>query len=135
MVGDVVATLYITIFIRFISNDCSILIWVGLGLNCAAIISGYFIVESPEWLMSIGDKQGAMKALYTVAKINGVKDFEIHDLKAAKFETIDPEKKAANGDDAPQFGNKDTEIEAEVTEGKKLLSNTEPSERVVAPEE
>lgn len=131
MVGDVMATLYITLFIRYISTNCSILIWIGLSLNVLALILGFFIVESPEWLLSAGDKQGAIAALHKIAKMNGVTDFEIHDLKVVKFETIDPEKKAAvQGSEVgptPEFGNStdqpgcETEIEADVCEGKKLI--------------
>jgi hypothetical protein len=87
MVGDVVATMYITFFIRYISVDVHIIIWIGFSLNAIVAIMGFFLIESPAWLLSSGDKAGAIKALKFVAKINGVENYELEDLKEEKFET------------------------------------------------
>jgi len=87
MVGDVVATMYITFFIRYISVDVHTLIWIGLSLNVLVVGLGIFLIESPAWLLSSGDKAGAIKALKFVAKINGVENYELEDLQEEKFET------------------------------------------------
>lgn len=50
------ATFYITLFIRYISVNISALIWVGFGLNVLCVICSYWLIESPAWLLSIGDK-------------------------------------------------------------------------------
>mmetsp|Transcript_33699 Transcript_33699/g.41553 ORF Transcript_33699/g.41553 Transcript_33699/m.41553 type:complete len:122 (-) Transcript_33699:812-1177(-) len=85
MTADVVATLYVTFFLRFVSSTASDLIWVGFALNIVACILGFFCVESPSWLVSIGRKDEAIKRLSYMAKMNGVKDFSIHDLRTEKF--------------------------------------------------
>ena len=92
MVGDIVATMYISFWLRYISNNANDLIWVGFAVNTLAGILGFFLVESPAWLLSVGRKQDAIKALKYVAKMNGHGDMEIIDIKEEKFETVDPEK-------------------------------------------
>ena len=92
MIGDTVATLYVTFFIRFISNNSRTLIWVGFALNIAAFIMTFWIVESPAWLVSVGRKEEAIKNLKYIAKMNGQKDFQVTALRDSKFETVDPEK-------------------------------------------
>ena len=52
MTSDVIATLYVTLFLRFVSNDASTVIWIGLGLNIAAVIGAFWLVESPGWLLT-----------------------------------------------------------------------------------
>ena len=84
---DVVATLYVTFFLRYISNDAATLIWIGFALNIGSVIAGYFCVESPQWLVSIGRKDEAIKRLKYIAKLNGVENFEIEDLRNETFET------------------------------------------------
>ena len=61
MIGDCAATLYITFYLRFISKDIHPLIWVGFGLNILSVISAYWIVESPPWLVSVGEIDRAKK--------------------------------------------------------------------------
>ena len=90
MIGDTLATLYVTFFIRFISNNSRTLIWIGFALNIAAFIMTFWIVESPAWLVSVGRKEEAIKNLKYIAKINGQKDFQVTALRDSKFETVDP---------------------------------------------
>jgi len=92
MIGDVVATLYITFFLRYISNDAFTIIWIGFSLNIVAFIMSFWIVESPVWLVSVGRNDEAIKNLKYIAKLNGTKDFELLELRDVTFETIDPEK-------------------------------------------
>lgn len=75
MIGDVVATLYICFFLRYISNDAFHIIWIGFALNIVASIFGLFLVESPGWLVSAGRIEDATACLQKIAKINGVTDF------------------------------------------------------------
>jgi len=89
MVFDVLATLYVTFFLRYISNSSTDLIWIGFVLNVIACIVGWWVQESPVWLVSIDRKDEAIKRLNFIAKMNGVKDFFIDDLRGEKFETID----------------------------------------------
>ena len=90
LAADAAATLYITFFIAFISSNVNILVWVGLALNILACTGGFFLVESPAWLNTFGDKQKAIKTIKYIAKFNGAEDFQIIDLKNEKFEIIDP---------------------------------------------
>lgn len=102
MICDVVATLYITFFIRYISNDASILVWVGFSLNILSFILSFFVVESPIWLVSVGREQDAIKSLQYISKLNGQAVCEVTALREEKFETMDPEKDknaAANVDE------------------------------------
>ena len=92
MVGDGIATLYVTFFLRYISKDITIIIWIGLVLNILACIMSFFTVESPIWLLSVGRKEEAIKNLNFIAKMNGVKDFHIKELREIKFETVDSDK-------------------------------------------
>lgn len=87
---DAAATLYITAFIALISNNVNILVWIGFGLNILCCIGGFFLVESPAWLNTFGDKKGAIETIKYIAKFNGAEDFQIIDLKNEKFEIIDP---------------------------------------------
>ena len=89
MVADVMATLYVTFFLRYISNNALTLIWIGLSLNILACILGLWVVESPAWLMSVGRKDLAIQKLHYIAKMNGVHDFVLEDLKKEKFETLE----------------------------------------------
>ena len=70
-IGDVVATLYVTFYLRYISNNAQSLIWVGFALNIIAFIMTFWIVESPSWLVSVGRKEEAIKNLKFIAKMNG----------------------------------------------------------------
>ena len=81
MIGDVVATLYVTFYLRYISNNVNSLIWVGFSLNIAAFIMTFWIVESPAWLVSVGRNAEAIRKLQFIAKFNGQKDFNVSALK------------------------------------------------------
>jgi Na+/phosphate symporter len=72
MIGDVVATLYMTFFIRYISIDASIIVYIGLSLNVLACIMAFWLVESPAWLVSVNRKEEAIEKLKYMAKFNGV---------------------------------------------------------------
>lgn len=74
--GDVAATLYITFYLRFISNDIHPLIWIGFVLNVLAVIACYWMVGSPSWLVAIGDTEKAKKNILYIAKFNGVTDMK-----------------------------------------------------------
>ena len=91
MVGDAAATLWITLLLRYVSNDANNMVWIGFGFNILATTMSFFLVDSPSWYVSVGKKDEAIKALQYMAKINGVTDFEVTDLKEEKFETLDPE--------------------------------------------
>ena len=90
MIGDVVATLYICFFLRYISSDAFKIIWIGFALNILGVILAYWLVESPAWLLSVQREKDAIVALQYMAKINGVTDFHIETLIESKFETEDP---------------------------------------------
>ena len=64
-----------------------ILIWIAFSINILTAVLGLLLVESPAYLLQKGDKDGAIKALKYVAKINGVSNYEVQDLKEEKFET------------------------------------------------
>ena len=91
MIGDVVATLYVTFYLRYISNNVNSLIWVGFSLNIVAFIMTFWIVESPAWLVSVGRKAEAIKKLQFIAKMNGQKNFHISALRDQTFETVEKE--------------------------------------------
>ena len=84
MIGDSAATLYITLYLRFFS-DANTMVWVGFAFNIIAIIGCFYLTESPSWLVSVGRKQEAKRILERIAKINGVKDFHIADLKKTEM--------------------------------------------------
>ena len=89
MVLDTFATVYITLFFRYISKDATTLIWIGFAINIVTCVLIFWIVESPSWLISQGRKVDAIKTLETIAKLNGVKHFDIKDLKEDEFEIVD----------------------------------------------
>ena len=102
-IGDIVATYYICFFLRFISNDANILIWIGFVVNIIACTLAFCLVESPAWLLSMGKKDEAIKNLEKIARWNGKIDYVLMDLKEEKFETM-PAKKAGEDSEAPAFG-------------------------------
>ena len=59
-IGDIVATYYIIFFLRYISNNANILIWVGFAINIVACVLSFFLYESPAWLLSMGRKEEAI---------------------------------------------------------------------------
>ena len=109
MLGDAAATLYSSFFLRYISNNGIDLMWLGFVLNLIAVIVGWFIVESPAWLVSVGLKEEAIKRLKYIAKFNRKADFELNDISVEKFEVMDkPEGNNANGS-RTSSGNADIE--------------------------
>ena len=74
---DVAATLYVTFYVRFISNNCESIIWIGMALNVISLIANFWNVETPAWLLSVGEVEQAKKNLAYIAKWNGVQDFSI----------------------------------------------------------
>lgn len=122
MVGDVVATLYITFFIRYISNNAITLIWIGFALNIVGCILALWIVESPAWLLSVGRKDLALQRLRYIAKINGIHDFVLEGLKQEKFVTLEKGEDAKK-EEAPTFGSGGQvaeQLESDVAEEKSL---------------
>ena len=77
MMGDCAATLYITFYLRFISIDIHPIIWIGFTLNLISVVTAYWIVESPAWLVSVGEIERAKKGIQYIAKFNGVNDLNI----------------------------------------------------------
>ena len=71
--GDVATSLYITFYLRYISKNIHILIWIGLGINVFVIIASCWNVESPAWLASVGEIDKAKRNILWIAKFNGVK--------------------------------------------------------------
>ena len=63
LVLDVLATLYVTLFLRFVSNNASIIVWIGLVLNIVALVGAFWLVESPGLLVTQGCQEEAIKAL------------------------------------------------------------------------
>ena len=80
-VGDTAAQLYVTFFLRFISRDSQTVIWIGMGLNFVALIATFWNVESPAWLVSVGETEKAKKNILYIAKFNGIQDIQITHLK------------------------------------------------------
>ena len=91
LVGDVVATLYVTFFIRYISVNCYIIVWIGFGLNVFSLIASFWNVESPAWLLSVGETEKAKKSFMFIAKFNGVNDLHVTNLIPDPDETNEDE--------------------------------------------
>jgi hypothetical protein len=51
MFGDAIAVLYIDLWYRLVPY-AKPLIWLGLTLNIIAFVTGFWIPESPAWLIS-----------------------------------------------------------------------------------
>lgn len=98
--GDNVATLYDTFFLRYIGNDFKTIIWIGFAFNIIGCLLSFFIVESPQWLVSVGRKDEALKGIKYIAKLNGAAQFEVSGLRDQKFETLEPEKKKSETGEA-----------------------------------
>jgi hypothetical protein len=79
-VGDSAATLYITAYVA-VTQDTILMVWIGFALNIISFIGCLFMTESPAWLVSVGRTQEAKAVLEKIARINGVKDFNIVALK------------------------------------------------------
>ena len=75
--GDCVATMYVTFYLRFISNNVDSLIWAGFTINIVTVIAALFLVESPAWLVSVGETQWMESSVKYVAKFNGITNFYV----------------------------------------------------------
>lgn len=51
--GDSAATLYLTLYYRYISKKSYAIFWVGLFLNFLTFSATFFIPESVKWLISV----------------------------------------------------------------------------------
>ena len=108
MCFDSISTWYLTFYFRYISNVASQIVWIGFGCNLFAMIAGYFLHESPTWLVTQDREEEAIEILEKVAKTNGVTDFKVDGLRKEKFETEDPDKVKEN---AVEESKEDSEIE------------------------
>jgi hypothetical protein len=52
MTLDIMATLYVTVFLKFVSNNANYIVWIGFGMNALTVMGSYWLVESPCWLVS-----------------------------------------------------------------------------------
>lgn len=77
MVGDAAATLYLTIYYRFISIHSYPIFWVSFSLNLLTAVVAFFYKESPQWLMSQNRYDEARASFSYIAKFNGVSDFKL----------------------------------------------------------
>ena len=79
-----------------------------MALNVISLIANFWNVETPAWLLSVGEVEQAKKNLAYIAKWNGVQDFSIVQLLPDPEETIrDPDHEA----EQRQIG-----VEDEITE-------------------
>ena len=62
-----------------------------MGLNVVAIIGQYFLIESPAWLVSVGESKLAQDSVSYVARFNGVANFCIGNIVPDKKQTIENE--------------------------------------------
>ena len=67
--------MYVTFYLRFISNSVNALIWLGFSINIISTIGAFFLVESPAWLVSVGETKWVEKSMQYMAKFNGKADF------------------------------------------------------------
>ena len=72
MVGDSAATLYISFYFRYITPYQNPIVWFGFLLNIVTLIATFWIPESPRWLVSIGDYEGAKRCYQRIANLNRV---------------------------------------------------------------
>ena len=92
---DVMATLYVTFYLRFIDISVKPIIWIGFSLNIISLIASFWNVESPAWLLSVGEVEKAKKNIMYMAKWNGVTDLQITNL------VPDPEPRDEDDVDSP----------------------------------
>ena len=77
---DILATYYVTFYLRFISQYANSIIWIGFGMNVIACIAGFWTKESPAFLLSIGDRDRAIENMKYIAKFNGIIDYNLTQL-------------------------------------------------------
>ena len=94
---DVAATLYVTVYIRFIAHNTQSVIWIGMALNIISFIANLWSVETPAWLLAVGDIEQAKKNLRYIAKFNGVQDYSLFNL------VPDPEEGDAESDNTREL--------------------------------
>ena len=58
-----------------------------MALNVISLIANFWNVETPAWLLSVGEVEQAKKNLAYIAKWNGVQDFSIAHLLPDPEET------------------------------------------------
>ena len=80
MIGDCSATLYITFYLRFISHSIQPIIWVGFALNVLSLVTAFWLIESPLWLISVGENERAKKNIKFIARFNGIKDLQVTNI-------------------------------------------------------
>ena len=78
--GDSIATMYVTFYLRFISNNVHGLIWAGFTINIVSVIAAFWMIESPAWLISAGETKWAEKEIQYIAKFNGVQNLYINNI-------------------------------------------------------
>ena len=79
-IGDSIATMYVTFYLRFISNNVHGLIWAGFTINIVSVIAAFWMIESPAWLISAGEIKWAEKEIQYIAKFNGVQHLQIGNI-------------------------------------------------------
>jgi MFS transporter, OCT family, solute carrier family 22 (organic cation transporter), member 4/5 len=74
--GDAAATIYISVYLAFVSRQTMPIIEVALVLNIVSFVSSILLMpESPAWLVSQGKFDAARSSLSWIAKVNGVSNF------------------------------------------------------------
>jgi len=81
MVGDGSATLYLTFYYRFISQNSNPTMWAGFALNVVTFIAFFYVPESPKWLVSMKQYNKARHAIQRIARFNGVTNCKIRSFK------------------------------------------------------
>ena len=96
--GDTIVTIYVTILLRFATNDSRVIVWIGFTINILAFILVLFLTESPTWMAALGHEEHAAKAFAYIAKFNGVSDFagKVQEVRPDKFGEDAAENKANN---------------------------------------